>query len=332
MRRDREKKLLVVGATAIDLIGFYPSQFKQYEKEYRPKSLNVSLQLAGLERSYGGCAMNIAFGLARLNIEGFPFSIIGKDFFEGYQEHVEAAGINTKYLEVLEETGATCLMINDIAGNQIIGFYPGPGTSPKEIPEAISSKKEEISLCFIAPQEPDLTLNQAAQMKSLGIPVMVDTGQVSAKYSKQDIKKLLELVDYVIVNENELEVLKINANLNEKQFVEPIVEAIITRGKDGVDIISKTARSHIHSLEISESDFVDATGCGDAFRAGFVFGFFEGANSIRAAQLGCLMAAANIKSLGAQNFDINPEKLRAQREFFYGEGSDLVHSNEDDSK
>ena len=332
MRRDREKKLLVVGATAIDLIGFYPSQFKQYEKEYRPKSLNVSLQLAGLERSYGGCAMNIAFGLARLNIEGFPFSIIGKDFFEGYQEHVQAAGINTKYLEVLEETGATCLMINDIAGNQIIGFYPGPGTSPKEIPEAISSKKEEISLCFIAPQEPDLTLNQAAQMKSLGIPVMVDTGQVSAKYSKQDIKKLLELVDYIIVNENELEVLKINANLNEKQFVEPIVEAIITRGEDGVDIISKTARSHIHSLEISESDFVDATGCGDAFRAGFVFGFFEGANSIRAAQLGCLMAAANIKSLGAQNFDINPEKLRAQREFFYGEGSDLVHSNEDDSR
>ena len=332
MRRDREKKLLVVGATAIDLIGFYPSQFKQYEKEYRPKSLNVSLQLAGLERSYGGCAMNIAFGLARLNIEGFPFSIIGKDFFEGYQEHVEAAGINTKYLEVLEETGATCLMINDIAGNQIIGFYPGPGTSPKEIPEAISSKKEEISLCFIAPQEPDLTLNQATQMKSLGIPVMVDTGQVSAKYSKQDIKKLLELVDYIIVNENELEVLKINANLSEKQFVEPIVEAIITRGEDGVDIISKTARSHIHSLEISESDFVDATGCGDAFRAGFVFGFFEGANSIRAAQLGCLMAAANIKSLGAQNFDINPEKLRAQREFFYGEGSDLVHSNEDDSR
>ena len=261
MRRDREKKLLVVGATAIDLIGFYPSQFKQYEKEYRPKSLNVSLQLAGLERSYGGCAMNIAFGLARLNIEGFPFSIIGKDFFEGYQEHVEAAGINTKYLEVLEETGATCLMINDIAGNQIIGFYPGPGTSPKEIPEAISSKKEEISLCFIAPQEPDLTLNQATQMKSLGIPVMVDTGQVSAKYSKQDIKKLLELVDYIIINENELEVLKINANLNEKQFVEPIVEAIITRGEDGVDIISKTARSHIDSLEISESDFVDATGC-----------------------------------------------------------------------
>ena len=48
MRRDREKKLLVVGATAIDLIGFYPAQFKQYEKEYRPKSLNVSLQLAGL--------------------------------------------------------------------------------------------------------------------------------------------------------------------------------------------------------------------------------------------------------------------------------------------
>jgi len=326
MRRGREKKLLVVGATAIDLIGVYPSHFKQYEEEYRPKNLNVSFQLAGLERSYGGCAMNIAFGLARLNIEGFPFSTIGKDFFEGYQEHVEAAGINTKYLEVLEETGATCLMINDQAGNQIIGFYPGPGTSPKEIPEPISSKKEEISLCFIAPQEPDLTLNQAAQMKSLGIPVMVDTGQVSAKYSKQDVKKLLELVDYIIINENELEVLKINANLSEKQFVEPIVEAIITKGQDGVDIISKSSRNHVKSLSVSDKDFLDATGCGDAFRAGFIFGFFEGENSIRASQFGCVMAAANLCSSGAQNFDISPEVLKSRTEDFYGKISGLPHS------
>lgn len=328
MRRGREKKLLVVGATAIDLIGVYPNHFEHYEEEYRPKNLNVSLQLTGLERSFGGCAMNIAFGLARLNIEGFPFSTIGKDFFEGYQEHVEAAGINTKYLEVIEETGATCLMLNDQSGNQIIGFYPGPRTSPKEIPEPISSKKEEISLCFIAPQEPDLTLNQAAQMKSLGIPVMVDTGQVSAKYSKQDVKKLLELIDYIIINKNEWEVLKINANLNEKQFVEPIVEAIITRGADGVDIISKTTRSHVSSLEISEKEFVDATGCGDAFRAGFVFGFFEGENSIKASQLGCVMAAANLNSVGAQNYHINPEILKSRTEDFYGKVSGLPDMEE----
>ena len=328
MRRGREKKLLVVGATAIDLIGVYPNHFEHYEEEYHPKNLNVSLQLAGLERSFGGCAMNIAFGLARLNIEGFPFSTIGKDFLGGYQEHAEAAGINTKYLEVIEETGATCLMLNDQSGNQIIGFYPGTRTSPKEIPEPISSKKEEISLCFIAPQEPELTLNQAAQMKSLGIPVMVDTGQVSAKYSKQDVKKLLELIDYIIINENELEVLKINANLNEKQFVEPIVEAIITRGEDGVDIISKTARSHVSSLEISESEFVDATGCGDAFRAGFVFGFFEGENSIKASQLGCVMAAANLSSLGAQNYDISPQILKSRTEDFYGKVSGLTDIEE----
>ena len=328
MYHSSEKKLLVIGATAIDFIGVYPNGFKQYQEDYQPKNLNISLQLAGLERSYGGCAMNIAYGLARLNIEGFPFSIIGRDFFEGYQEHVKSAGVDTKYLKVLGELGATCVMLNDQSGNQIIGFYPGPGTSPEEIPQAITSKKEEISLCYIAPQEPDLTLKQASQMKSLGIPIMVDTGQVSPKYLKHHISKLLELVDYLIVNENELEVLKVNAHLTEQQFVEPIVEAIITKGQDGVDIISKSSRNHVKSLLVSERDFLDATGCGDAFRAGFIFGFFEGENSIKASQLGCVMAAANLSSLGAQNYDISPEILKSRTEDFYGKISGLPDREE----
>ena len=181
---------------------------------------------------------------------------------------------------------------------------------------------------FIAPQEPDLTLKQASQMKSLGIPIMVDTGQVSPKYLKHHVRKLLELVDYLIVNENELEVLKVNGHLTEQQFVEPIVEAIITKGQDGVDIISKSSRNHVKSLLVSEGDFLDATGCGDALGAGFIFGFFEGENSIKASQLAsCLvMAAANLSSLGAQNFDISPEVLKSRTEDFYGKTSGLRHS------
>ncbi len=327
MRLVKGKKILVIGATAMDFIGSYPDEYEHYQREYQPKNFNISLQLSGLERFYGGCAMNIAYGLARLNVQGIPFSIIGSDFFDGYQEHVESVGISTKYLEVHDETGPSCVMLNDRSGNQIIGFYPGPGTSPNEIPESIASKKERVSLCFIAPQEPELTLKQAKQIKSLGIPIIVDTGQVSPRYLRHHVSKLLELVDYMIINESELEVLKINADLNEQQFVESIKKAIITRGRDGVDIISKSSREHVKSLAVSESDFLDATGCGDAFRAGFIFGLLEGEDSIKASQFGCVMAATNLSSLGAQNFDINPEILRSRTNDFYGSISDLKHSS-----
>ena len=313
----------MIGATAVDYIGSYPNEYEQYEKEYQPKNFNISLQLSGLERFYGGCAMNIAYGLARLNLQGFPFSIIGRDFFDDYQEHVESAGISTKYLEVHGETCPTCVMLNDQCGNQIIGFYPGLGTSPDEIPQAIVSKKDEVSLCFIAPQEPELTLKQAKQIKSLGIPIMVDTGQVSPKYHRHHVNKLLELVDYIVINESELEVLKVNADLSEQQFVEPIVQAIITKGRDGVDIISKSSRKHVKSLVVSDSDLRDATGCGDAFRAGFIFGLFEGENSTKASQFGCVMAATKLRSIGAQNFDISPEVLRSIANDLYGSCSDL---------
>ena len=152
---------------------------------------------------------------------------------------------------------------------------------------------------------------------------MVDTGQVSPKYHRHHVNKLLELVDYIVINESELEVLKVNADLSEQQFVEPIVQAIITKGRDGVDIISKSSRKHVKSLVVSDSDLQDATGCGDAFRAGFIFGLFEGENSIKASQFGCVMAATKLRSIGAQNFDISPEVLRSIANDFYGSCSDL---------
>ena len=88
MRLVKGKKILVIGATAMDFIGSYPDEYEHYQREYQPKNFNISLQLSGLERFYGGCAMNIAYGLARLNVQGIPFSIIGSDFFDGYQEHI----------------------------------------------------------------------------------------------------------------------------------------------------------------------------------------------------------------------------------------------------
>ena len=74
---------------------------------------------------------------------------------------------------------------------------------------------------------------------------------------------------------------------------------------------------------VSDSDLQDATGCGDAFRAGFIFGLFEGENSTKASQFGCVMAATNLRSIGAQNFDISPEVLRSITNDFYGSFSDL---------
>ena len=59
-----------------------------------------------------------------------------------------------------------------------------------------------------------------------------------------------------------------------------------------------------------------------------IFGFFEGENSIKASQLGCVMAAANLNSLGAQNYDINPEILKSRTEDFYGKVSGLPDMEE----
>ncbi|HCC43349.1 MAG TPA: hypothetical protein DEQ32_03045, partial [Gammaproteobacteria bacterium] len=128
--------ILVAGSTAIDQTGHYAGDFEEYQARYPINALNLSFQLTEMHTSFGGCAPNIAWGLCQLGVKALPLSSAGRNFEDRYSAHLRANNIETKYIAIDEnsENSASCVMVNDSVGNQIIGFYPGPDSSKRKLP------------------------------------------------------------------------------------------------------------------------------------------------------------------------------------------------------
>lgn len=311
-----KKLVLVTGSTAIDQTGVYPGSFDDYESRYEVKAFNASFQMAAMKTSFGGCAPNIAYGLHALGARVVPLSSAGRNFRDRYQAHLEALGIETRYIWVDDdvENCATCLMINDLQGNQIIGFYPGP-KAPKRLLPSQLPMINEVGLAILGPEEPGLTLKQARDLQPYGIPIMFDPGQVTAEFSAAELDEMLGIATYLIVNEHELGLLCRNAGLTEQQVRSRIDELVVTHGEAGADIYNASGKQHVSA--IPDVEIVEATGCGDAFRAGYAWGIINDLGAADAVAIGSIMAMKNLGAAQTQGYDVSLNEVLELKDRYY---------------
>ena len=296
-------KVLVCGSIAIDLLGVYPGSFAEYQEKFPIHALNFSLQLRGLRTSFGGCGMNIVYGLTRLGVDCIPLSAAGENFNDHYRDHLLGLGVNVDYIVVDPEYAqcATAIVLSDALGNQITGFYNGASPSPlrklpSEIPE-IST----VKLTILAPEDAPIMLRQARDLSALGIPMLFDPGQGISEFQVEECRELLALSDYVIANDHEWEIIQLNAAMTAQDIIAGQQQVIVTRGDKGVDIFMP-GEDPVQVPAIRPEQMVEVTGSGDAFRAGYVSGLIRDATPRQCAQIGCLTATYNLESPETQRY------------------------------
>ena len=309
--------ILVTGSTAIDQTGIYDGSFEDYQASYAIKAFNVSFQLADMRTSFGGCAPNIAHGLTQLGIDAIPLSSAGRNFVDQYKAHLISLGINIDFIAVADDVAncASCMMINDVHGNQVIGFYPGPDNPRRQSPETLPFI-DNIVLTILGPEEPELTLRQGRILFEHNVPLMVDPGQVISAFSRDQIRELLKLARYLVINHHEFEVLKTNGELTDEEVFSQVPEVVLTRGDKGVAIYSREGICHVDAVPDVKVD--EVTGCGDAFRAGYAYGIVNNLNLTERGQAGCIMAARNLENPETQRYRITATELAMLRTTIYG--------------
>lgn len=310
--------VLVCGSAAIDYLGRYSGSFKDYQERYPIAGLNISLQLSRLSSSYGGCGMNIAYGLNRLGVDVTPLTSVGKDFRDHYMGHLESIGMDTRYVCVDEsfEHSAHCIIFSDDLGNQITAFNPGASLSEtRTLPREIKHFGE-LKIAMLAPEDAPIMLRQARDIGRQDLEVIFDPGQGLAEFTSDEIRELLALSHIVICNDHEWEIIQTNGQLTAEEIISTHL-AIITRGVNGVDLY-RAGEPVCHVDALADQEIVDPTGCGDAFRAGYIFGMLEGEGPEGCAQLGCVMAAINLGCTETQRYEIDAKGLLDRRAKAYG--------------
>ncbi|RQR65557.1 carbohydrate kinase family protein [Burkholderia sp. Bp9125] len=294
-----KRQYLLAGSYAYDTVLRHPHAFQQRILPHAIDKLNVSFSLDSVAEEFGGCAGNIAYNAALLWDEPMLVGNVGADG-ERYLKRLESWGLdNTTLGFVPDRPTAHAWLLSDARGNQLTSFHAGALKAPVRVPAAAPD------LWHIGPEDQANMVTLALAAREAGASYFFDPGQALPALLDgvaEDIAPLEHVLadaTGIFVNEYETELLRGQFPDLRTLLIRPDQFIVCTRGADGVEVLS-----HDGSLMLpcAKADaVVDPTGCGDAFRAGFLHGYARDWSLADCAALGSVMGALAVGSVGGQN-------------------------------
>jgi len=309
-------RILICGSIAYDNIMVFPGRFRDHILPEQIHILNVSFVVPELRREFGGCAGNIAYNLKLLGSDPLVMATVGDDSLP-YFERLEQLGITLDCVRQIPETlTAQAFITTDLDDNQITAFHPGAMNHSHE--NKITTDLG-TSLAIVAPDGRDGMLQHARELADLDIPFMFDPGQGLPMFSGKELLAFVERSSYLAVNDYEGRMLEERTGRKLEQLAPKLKALILTRGAEGSIIYADGQRIDIPCAKAEA--VVDPTGCGDAYRAGLLYGIASGFDWQKSGRLASVMGAIKVASRGGQNHSFSKDEIKTlfRRNF----GSDL---------
>jgi adenosine kinase len=304
---------LICGSMAFDTVMVFPGRFKEHILPDRIHMLNVSFLVPDLRRNFGGCAGNIAYNLRLLGGAGLLMATVGHDFAP-YRDWLEQQGIGTRHLrEIAGEFTAQAYITTDLDDNQITAFHPG-AMSHSHLNQVADAGKG-VKLGLVSPDGRQGMIEHAAQFAAAGIPFIFDPGQGLPMYSGEELRGFIDKATYVAVNDYEGSLLSERTGWPEQEIAERVKALIVTRGAEGSWIYADGRRIEVPVARAEK--LADPTGCGDAYRAGLLYGLQRGLDWETTGRIASLAGAIKMEHHGTQQhrYTISGFAARYRREF-----------------
>lgn len=253
---------------------------------------------------YGGCSVNIAYELCKLGIDAMPLIRVGKDYEStGFKSFLEDANVPTHGVNIIEEdiTGY-CYLLQDNNNEHITIFYPGA----MDKKYALGFKEElfkDAKLGVITVASIDDNMDFFRKCQKFNIPIVFGMKDDMEAFPEYFLKEILKESKIIFTNEVECEIIKhINGITDIKElFIDGKVDILITTlGADGsicyIRKGEKIIEKRIEAIRID--NVVDASGGGDAYISGFLYGYLKDFDPEDCCRLGTIMAAHIIQKEG----------------------------------
>ena len=238
---------------------------------------------------------------------------VGNDF-AAYGDWLAKQSLDTRYIRAVASTlTAQAYITTDLDDNQITAFHPGAmdHSHTSDVPTDAG-----VTVGMISPDGRQGMIDHAQQFADAGIPFVFDPGQGLPMFDGDDLRKFIELASWVAVNDYEGQMLQERTGWNEQEISQQVDALIVTRGAKGSIIFS--AGEQIAIPAVTATEVRDPTGCGDAYRAGLLYGLLNDMNWADTGRLAAILGAKKIASLGTQNHTFTPASVDEEFERSFG--------------
>jgi adenosine kinase len=299
---------LICGSFAFDTIMLFSGRFKDHILPDQVHILNVSFLVPSLRREFGGCAGNIAYNLALLDGSPWPMATVGEDS-QPYFDHLDRFGIDRRFVRQVPGTlTAQAFITTDLDDNQLTAFHPG-AMSHSHLNRIDPAG---VTLGILGPDGRDGMLQHAREMSETGIPFIFDPGQGMPMFEAAELEWFVQRAHYLALNDYEAKLMVAKVGSDLESLGKRLKSVVVTLGAQGSRIY---VDGGIVEIPVAPARAVkDPTGCGDAYRAGLLYGISHGMDWPTTGRLASVMGALKIEQPGAQRH--TPSRAQIEERFF----------------
>jgi adenosine kinase len=274
----------------------FHDRFKNHILPEQIHILNVAFLVPDMRREFGGCAGNIAYSLKLLGDEPLIMATVGDDAGL-YLDRLDHLGLSRAHVRRIEGSyTAQAFITTDVDDNQITAFHPGAMSFSHHNRVA---DVENVTLAIVAPDGRDGMLRHAEDLSKARVPFIFDPGQGLPMFSGDEALHFLDLARYACFNDYEVKLACERTGLSLADLAAKVEALIVTHGAEGSSIYTGARRIEIPCASVKA--VVDPTGCGDAYRAGLLYGIVRNWDWEKTGQLASVMGAIKVASRGGQN-------------------------------
>jgi len=287
---------LICGSMAYDTIMVFRDRFKNHILPDQLHILNVAFLVPDMRREFGGCAGNIAYTLQMLGGDARIMATVGDDFAP-YDDRLQRLGLSQDHIRTVPGSfTAQAFITTDLDDNQITAFHPGAMNHSHEnhVGDAAG-----VKLGIVAPDGREGMIQHAREFHEAGIPFIFDPGQGLPMFDGAELGEFVRLAQYVTVNDYEAQMLQERTGKKLEELAKLVSAVVVTLGAKGALVHAGGKQIAIPSVK--PEAVLDPTGCGDAFRAGLLYGLASGADWELTGRLASLMGSLKIACRGGQN-------------------------------
>ena len=310
---------LICGSLAYDTIMVFHDQFKNHILPDKIHILNVAFLVPDMRREFGGTAGNIAYNLNLLGGKPLIMATVGDDFV-AYANWLNDNSLDMTHVQrIANSYTAQAFITTDIDDNQITAFHPGAMNFSHENKVADAGT---VKLGIIAPDGRDGMFQHAREFREAGIPFLFDPGQGMPMFSGEELLEFVDMADYLALNDYEAQLMQEKTGQTLEALAKKVRALVVTLGARGSVIHAEGQRHEIPCVEADE--VVDPTGCGDAYRAGLLYGMAQEWDWQTSGRLAAVMGAIKIASRGGQNHRASRDEIADRFRKAFGTNINLI--------